>query len=58
MPDQAKITESTIVSCNVCLKEVPTSEAQSEEASDYVVHFCGLQCYEEWKKGQKDENDG
>ncbi len=57
MPDQVKLTEPDVVSCNVCLKEVPASEARSEEALDYVVHFCGLQCFEEWKKGQQDEDD-
>jgi hypothetical protein len=52
----AKERESTAparVSCDVCLKEVPKSEAQSPEGSDYVLYFCGLDCYEQWKK-QKD----
>lgn len=38
------------VACAVCLKEVPISEATVPEALDYVVHFCGLGCYEQWKK--------
>jgi hypothetical protein len=29
--------------------EIPKSEAISEEASDYVAHFCGLECFEKWK---------
>jgi hypothetical protein len=37
------------VPCEVCLMEIPKSEAISEEASDYVVHFCGLECFEKWK---------
>jgi hypothetical protein len=52
----AKERESTAperVSCDVCLKQVPKSEAQSPEASDYVLYFCGLDCYEKWKQ-QKD----
>ena len=52
----AKERESTVptrVSCDVCLKEVPRSEAQSPEGSDYVLYFCGLDCYEQWKQ-QKD----
>jgi hypothetical protein len=36
------------VSCNVCQHEVPASEALVAEATDYVVHFCGLDCYERW----------
>lgn len=53
MTKQSNITEPQAVACNVCLKEVPASEAKSEEALDYVVHFCGLDCYQAWKKGQQ-----
>jgi hypothetical protein len=52
----AKERESTAlerVSCDVCLKQVPKSEAKSPEASDYVLYFCGLDCYEQWRQ-QKD----
>jgi hypothetical protein len=31
------------------MKEIPLSEAQSEEADDYVRHFCGLDCYAKWR---------
>jgi hypothetical protein len=37
------------VACEVCLKEVPESAAIIPEAVDYVVYFCGLDCYEKWK---------
>lgn len=40
---------SASVSCAVCLKEVPLTEATIAEATDYFVHFCGLECYEKWK---------
>jgi hypothetical protein len=36
------------VSCEVCLKEVPKSEAAMAEARDYVAYFCGLECYQKW----------
>ena len=36
------------VACSVCQHEVPVSEALSFEASDYVAHFCGLECYRRW----------
>lgn len=36
------------LSCEVCLREIPVSEAKSEEASDYVVYLCGLDCYQRW----------
>jgi hypothetical protein len=37
------------VACEICLKEVPESAAIVPEAVDYVVYFCGLDCYEKWK---------
>lgn len=37
------------VACEICLKEVPISEAAVPEATDYVAYFCGLDCYEKWK---------
>jgi hypothetical protein len=42
--------EVDIVSCEICMKEIPPSEARSSEASDYVIHFCGLECYGKWRK--------
>jgi hypothetical protein len=37
------------VTCAVCQHEVPASEAVVPEATDYVVHFCGLDCYQSWR---------
>lgn len=37
------------VSCEVCKKEVPQSAAVNFEVNDYVAHFCGLECYAQWK---------
>lgn len=39
-----------VVKCEVCMKEVPVSEAQNAEAADYVAHFCGLACFDKWRK--------
>jgi hypothetical protein len=36
------------VSCEVCLKEIPKSEAAMAEAREYVAYFCGLECYRKW----------
>ena len=44
-----KPVEATLVSCEVCLREVPVDEATIPEGADYFVHFCGLECYEKWK---------
>jgi hypothetical protein len=38
------------VTCKVCMKEIPLSEAVVPEAVDYVAHFCGVQCYDKWRK--------
>lgn len=37
------------VSCEICLKEIPTSVAASIEGPDYVHHFCGLECLGVWR---------
>lgn len=44
-----KSEKDNLVKCEVCMKEVPQSEAKSAEARDYVMHFCGLDCYSKWE---------
>ena len=46
------------IACEMCLKEVPVSEAVIPEATDYFVHFCGLECYEKWKTQGGKAKDG
>ena len=53
MTEQDKPPEEAQVSCEVCLKEIPVSEAKVDEASDYVRHFCGLECYAAWKEQEE-----
>lgn len=57
MSDNETPLEEEKIACTVCLKEVPVSEAMNEEATDYVFHFCGLECYEKWKEQNTDKND-
>lgn len=38
-----------VLACDVCFKEIPISEALSDEASDYIHHFCGLECFAMWR---------
>jgi len=57
MTGATKPPEDEKVACDICLKEVPISEAKSEEASDYVYHFCGLECYSKWKEQNKKEEN-
>ncbi|HZM36287.1 MAG TPA: DUF3330 domain-containing protein [Burkholderiales bacterium] len=40
---------ATRVPCTVCQREIPLSAAVWRESSDYVAHFCGLECYELWR---------
>ena len=39
-----------VVSCAVCLAEVPKDLASSSDSQDYVQHFCGLECLAQWQK--------
>jgi hypothetical protein len=48
MTPSDKPLEATLVSCKVCLKEIPKSAAAASEAVDYFVYFCGANCYEKW----------
>ena len=45
-PDVPDVT----VSCNVCMKKVPSSEARVFEAEDYVLYFCGIECFDHWRR--------
>jgi hypothetical protein len=45
------------IACEICLKEVPKSEAKVSEATDYFVYFCGLECYDRWKSQSAKPND-
>lgn len=45
---EMELVDEIKVRCEVCLKEVPRSEATVADAIDCVMHFCGLDCCEEW----------
>jgi len=49
-------TDSDQIACEICLKEIPVSEAKSEEANDYIAHFCGLDCYDKWAHQKQSDN--
>ena len=53
MKEKIKPRDPDMVACEVCLKEIPLSEAKSSEASDYVLHYCSLECYAKWEKTAK-----
>jgi hypothetical protein len=50
MSTEVEQTHAALVACEMCLKEIPASEATVAEATDYVMYFCGLDCYETWKR--------
>jgi hypothetical protein len=38
------------IHCEECRKEIPPSELDQPEAEDYVIYFCGLECFEKWRE--------
>ncbi len=44
------------IACELCMKEIPKSEANVAEAADYLLYFCGLDCYDAWQ--QEPRKDG
>lgn len=45
------------IQCDVCMKEIPASESKSAEARDYVMNFCGLECYDQWRKNAAGQSE-
>ena len=60
LPNQLvdRSTEVAMVKCEVCLKELPRSEAKGPEAEDYVIYFCGLDCYDRWNQSSDKSTGG
>jgi YHS domain-containing protein len=50
--------ETGPVACEICLKEIPRSVAQSQEGADYVYYFCGADCYQRWRAEPPMQNVG
>lgn len=40
--------------CEMCLKEIPESAAFTPEGGDYVGHFCGIECYQEFLRKRRE----
>lgn len=57
MNAHSKSTETENVPCKTCLTEIPHSKAKIVEVDDYVMNFCGLECYEKWQKEKTENND-
>ncbi|MGD2118539.1 MAG: DUF3330 domain-containing protein [Chromatiales bacterium] len=44
------------IACEICLAEIPPGKDEYVETDDYVMHFCGIDCYTRWKQ-QKPPQD-
>jgi hypothetical protein len=41
--------------CEACRKEIPVSEAVTAEGEEYVLYFCGIECFDLWRKDAERE---
>ena len=48
--------DEQLLSCEICLQQIPLSESEISEANDYVAYFCGLECYDVWIRQQHKSN--
>ena len=48
-------TCDVIIDCDICLNEIPDTVGYSVEADEYVSHYCGLDCYQQWQEKQNSE---
>ena len=46
-------TEIENIACEICHNEMPHSETHNAEVDDYVMNFCGLECYDKWKEKEE-----
>ncbi|HEE9764846.1 DUF3330 domain-containing protein (plasmid) [Stutzerimonas stutzeri] len=44
---------TSCTSCCECCQEIPLDAALTVEGSEYVLHFCGLECYERFQARAK-----
>lgn len=53
-----KELQSEKIVCEACLDEMPSNEGMNFETEDYVAHFCGIECYAQWKEQAAKEATG
>ncbi len=46
-------TPPELIPCSVCRKEIPLSSALTPNGAEYIAHFCGIECYQEFLEAQK-----
>ena len=57
MSDTNEPSEDKLLSCDVCMKEIPASGAKGEEVEEYIYYFCGPECYKAWQQQDKTDED-
>lgn len=55
MGETSEVIAPETVACQICLKEIPKSVAESAEAVEYVYYFCGPECYTEWRGTEQNQ---
>ena len=43
--------------CAVCGADIVPGQAKSAETQDYMLYFCGLDCYQKWRSEQDQTTD-
>jgi len=56
-PNKPIPKEPVVIACNTCLAEIPQSVASNQEADEYAQHYCGLECYLEWKQRNPEDKE-
>lgn len=45
------------ISCEICLKEVSSNTGKVSEVDEYIMYFCGLECYDKWHHQLDDKSN-
>lgn len=53
-----KTGSASTVDCGVCCREIPLDAALTPEGADYVMHFCGLDCYRRFTERAAHDRSG
>lgn len=53
-PNRTSSAVNPLIECEICLKEIPESAAFTAEGSEYVGHFCGIECYQEFLRKRRE----
>lgn len=52
-----ELEQEELYACDIAMREIPASEIASDEANDYVLHYFGAECYEQWRNQAKQTDD-